>query len=109
MKLHEVLLTEDAERDLEEIHSGLLERRSPEQAEKLLSEVLRIADSLSILPDRGSCPQELSWLGVREFKQVMLPPYRLIYRRFESRVVIVLIADGRQDMQSLLERRLLGA
>lgn len=109
MKRYEVLLTEAAERDLENIHLGLLERFAPERADQLLESLLLAAESLSLLPDRGSCPQELAWLGVREFKQLMCPPYRLIYRQLDNRVFIVLIADGRQDLQSMLERRLLDA
>jgi hypothetical protein len=33
--------------------------------------------------------------------------YRLIYRTADTRVVIRLVADGRREMQAMLERRLL--
>jgi toxin ParE1/3/4 len=33
--------------------------------------------------------------------------YRLIYRVLERRVIVMVVADGRQDMQRLLQRRLL--
>ena len=36
-------------------------------------------------------------------------PYRVIYRVVGERVYVYLIADGRRDMQGLLQRRLLGA
>jgi toxin ParE1/3/4 len=39
----------------------------------------------------------------------MLAPYRIIYYLSDDRVIIVLIADGRRDMRSLLAQRLLGA
>ena len=46
-------------------------------------------------------------LGIRDFRQILLPPYRLIYRVMDGTVFILLIADGRRDVQALLERRLL--
>jgi toxin ParE1/3/4 len=33
----------------------------------------------------------------------------VIYRIIDRRVYVYLVADGRRDMQALLERRLLGA
>lgn len=110
MRHYEVLLTEQANEDLANIYFGLLERIPLEKAEALLDELLRTVETLATFPDRGSHPQELTWLGVREFRQIHCRQYRLIYRRNDEKtVVICLIADGRQDVQSLLERRLLDA
>jgi toxin ParE1/3/4 len=48
-------------------------------------------------------------LGIREYREVFFKPYRIIYRVVEKNVYIFLIADGRRDMQTLLQRRLLDA
>jgi len=53
-------------------------------------------------------PRELEALGILDYRQLALPPYRLIYRVAAKKVFIFVIADGRRDMQALLERRLLG-
>lgn len=39
----------------------------------------------------------------------MMRPFRIIYRVSEDQVFIMLIADGRRDMETLLRQRLLGA
>ena len=52
-------------------------------------------------------PKELLALGVREYREVFFKPYRIIYRVQDETVYVLLIADGRRDMQSLLQRRLL--
>jgi toxin ParE1/3/4 len=109
VKHHEVLLTAGAEQDLEEIHWNLLDRVSPDKADQLLEQILQAAESLRTFPDRGACPQELAWLGIREFRQIQAAQYRIVYRRIDARVFVLLIADGRQDLQRLLERRLLDA
>jgi toxin ParE1/3/4 len=67
-----------------------------------------VAASLARFPTRGSHPKELSALGILEYRQVFFKPYRVIYRVLEEKVFISLIADGRRELQTLLEHRLLG-
>ena len=106
---YDVLITQGAERDLEEICDHIAEFDSPEKADYVLSRLLEVAERLAAFPDRGPHPKELQELGIREYRQTFFKPYRLIYRVIGKRVLIYLIADGRRDMQSLLSRRLLGA
>jgi toxin ParE1/3/4 len=104
---HEVLLTLGAEKDIEEIFDYIAEFDTPGNANHVLDQLLKVADSLAAFPERGSYPKELLALGIREYRQVFFKPYRLIYRVIGKRVFIYLIADSRRDMQSLLSRRLL--
>jgi toxin ParE1/3/4 len=104
----EVVLTEDAERDLEDIFIYIERHDSKRNAEHVLSRILELADSLTTSPARGPQPKELRSLGDQEYRQIFFKPYRVIYRVVRQQVVIYLISDGRRDMQSLLARRLLG-
>ena len=104
---YEVLITEGAEQDLESIYDYIVEFDSVKSAKYVLDRLLQTADTLRCFPERGSYPKELVELGMKEFRQTLFKPYRLIYRIAGNRVVIVLIADGRRDMQSVLARRLL--
>jgi toxin ParE1/3/4 len=106
-KRYAVELTQGAENDLEAIHAWLAEHRSPDDADTLLDCFVEAIDTLERFPQRGSVPQELEALGIREFRQLLLAPYRLIYRVAADTVYVLVIADGRRDMQTLLERRLL--
>lgn len=105
----EVLLTEGAERDLEDLYQYIAKTDCRERADYVLDQLLEIAGRLAELPDRGSVPKELRALGLVEYRQVFFKPYRVIYRRHAGTVAIYVIADGRRDMQALLAHRLLGA
>jgi toxin ParE1/3/4 len=105
----EVELTRGAEDDLEQIYRYLAENRSPDDAERLLDAFLEKIQTLERYPLRGGVPKELESIGIREYRQVLMRPFRLIYRIANDTVFIMIIADGRRDMQVLLERRLLGA
>lgn len=104
----EVELTQGAEEDLESIYRYLTENRSSDDAERLLDAFLDKTHTLEQYPLRGAVPKELESIGIREYRQVLMRPYRLIYRVVADKVFIMVIADGRRDMQALLERRLLG-
>ena len=105
----EVLLTEGAEQDLESIHDYISDFDCVANANYVLDELAEVVGSLSKFPERGSYPKELVSLGIKEYRQTLFKPYRVIYRVTGSQVIIYLIADGRRDMQSVLARRLLGA
>ncbi|MFZ1984623.1 MAG: type II toxin-antitoxin system RelE/ParE family toxin [Desulfatitalea sp.] len=104
-----VLLTDDAARDVEEIWDYIDLHDGPGKADYVLDRIEKAFNSLSENPHRGACPRELLVLGLREFRQVFFKPYRIIYRVMGNNVYVLLIADGRRDMQKLLQRRLLRA
>lgn len=103
----EVLLTEDAEQDLEDLYAYIAEFDSLKNADYVLERLLEVTESLAASPERGSQPKELRSLGIQEYRHVFFKPYRVICRVLEKQVVIYVIADGRRDMQGLLSRRLL--
>jgi toxin ParE1/3/4 len=104
-----VFLTADAARDLEELHDYVVWHDAPGKSEHLLERIERTFSSLSEYPERGAYPKELLTLGIREYREIFFKPYRVIYRVMGDAVYVLLIADGRRDMQTLLQRRLLKA
>ena len=106
---YEVLLTRGAEQDLEALYDYIAEFDCPANADRLLDQLMAVVESLEAFPERGSHPQELLALGIREYRHVTFKPYRVIYHILGTPVVTSLIADGRRDFQTLLERRMLGA
>jgi toxin ParE1/3/4 len=104
-----VFLTNDAARDLAELYDYIALHDAYREADYVLGQIEKTFSRLSEFPERGAYPKELLALGIREYREVFFKPYRIIYRVLEKNVYILLIADGRRDMQSLLQRRLLGA
>lgn len=103
----QVFLTESAQRDLEEIYSYLTENDSENSAEHVLTSIEEKLNNLKQFPLRGVYPNELTALGINDYRELFFKPYRIIYRVQASSVFIILIADGRRDMQTLLQRRIL--
>lgn len=103
----DVLLTQAAERDLEELFDYIALHDAPENAAYVLGQIEQMFFGLAELPECGTIPKELQMLGLKEFREVFFKPYRIIYRILDKHIYVLLIVDGRWDMQSLLQRRLL--
>jgi toxin ParE1/3/4 len=107
MTRYAVLLTHDAQADLQDIYDYIAEHDAPAKAEEVLSKLESLVESLKQFPERGAVTKELRDIGIREYREVYFKPYRVIYRVWDSKVYVYLIVDGRRDMQTLLTRRLI--
>lgn len=105
----QVYLTDDASRDLEELYDYIDSHDAPGKADYVLDQIEKAFSSLSENPERGAYPKELLTIGLREYREIFFKPYRIIYRVIAENVYVLVIADGRRDMQTLLQRRLLQA
>ena len=102
-----VLITRQAARDLDGLYDYIALHDAPGKAERVLARIEKAFGSLSESPQRGVYPRELLALGIREYRELFFKPYRIIYSVVGRNVYVLLIADGRRDFQTLLQRRLL--
>lgn len=102
-----VVLTAGAELDLSDIHEFVGRQDGWPRADQLLDAIQGVLEKLGDFPERGEYPPELTVLGIKQFRQVHHKPYRVIYQVSQDSVAVLLVADGRRDMQALLQRRLL--
>jgi toxin ParE1/3/4 len=104
-----VFLTDDASGDLEELYDYITSHDAPGKADYVLDQIEKAFSSLSEYPERGTYPKELLAVGLREYREIFFKPYRFIYRVMAENVYVMVVADGRRDMRTLLQRRLLQA
>jgi len=106
MKYH-LRLAMAAKSDLREILRYVESHDSPESADKLVNSIEQTVTSLATMPERGHHPPEMEQIGIREFREIHCKPYRIIYSVHQDSVLVHCILDGRRDMQTLLQQRLL--
>lgn len=104
-----LLLTDDAARDLDEIYARIHLQRSWSEAEEVLERIASVFSAAASAPDAGRYPPELLELGIADYRETVTGEIRLIYRAEAGSICILLIVDGRRDLRSLLQRRLLEA
>ncbi len=104
---YDIILAGTAESDMYNIHEYVEFHDSLQHADKLLSGIERAITALQTLPQRGHCPPELARLCNQEYREIHFKPYRIIYTIRTSEVIVNSVLDGRRDIQSLLQQRLL--
>lgn len=107
MKRYRVRVADDAERDLIDIYNYIAVHDSPQNADDVLNDLESTCSGLAELPLRGHVPPELDRIGVTTYLEVQVKPWRIIYEVTGRHVLVHCVADGRRDMLSLFERRLL--
>ena len=104
---HLVSLVESAEADLLDIYHYVEINDSSARADELLGKLEQTISSLTDMPERGHYPPELDRIGVRDYREVHHKPYRIIYTIQGQSVIVHCVLDGRRDMETLLQQRLL--
>jgi toxin ParE1/3/4 len=102
-----VLLSEEAERDIVDIYRDIAQQDGGAKADRVLTNLERACMALARYPLRGNIPKELRPVGIVEYREVHYKPYRIIYRISARTVIVYCVLDGRRDMQTLLQSRLL--
>ena len=106
MKRRRVLWARAARRDLDAIVSYLADR-SPQAALSTLDRLEGKAKALVSLASRGRVVPELARLHVLEYRELVIPPYRTIYRVRGPRVLVLVVVDARRSLEDILLDRLL--
>lgn len=104
---HRVLVAREAEDDLVELHAWLADRESIERADEVLDRIQSACAGLRRLAARGHVTSELARVGVFDFREVHVGPYRIIYELSDRVVWVLAVLDGRRDIQDVLARRVL--
>jgi plasmid stabilization system protein ParE len=97
---------EVAVRDLEEI-VGFVAIDSEGDAERLLRRIEARASALESVPERGRVVPELARFGMRSWREVLVRPYRIVYRIEGDTVTVLAALDGRRDLGDVLLDRLI--
>ncbi len=97
---------EVAENDLKSIIEHIAED-SPVNALKILKKIKQKATSLYTLPERGRIVPELQDQGILIYRELIIPPWRIIYRISEMKVYVLSVLDARQNVEDILLKRLI--
>ena len=106
-----VVITRDARHDIMDIIEYTRSHFGNTQAKKLKTVLANAIESLREQPLKVGLVPELAEFGNTEYRQLIKKPFRLIYpvqnkKQNNTTVAILLCADGRRNMGSLLKQRL---
>jgi plasmid stabilization system protein ParE len=107
-KIYDVIWSETSEKDL----MGIVEyiaADSPSNAFEIFKEIKQKASSLYHFPERGRIVPELQDQGIILYRELIVPPWRIIYRISEKAVYVLSVLDSRRNVEDILLRRLISS
>ncbi len=107
-KKYDVIWSETSEKDL----MGIVEyiaADSPSNAFEIFKEIKQKASSLYTFPDRSRIVPELQDQGIFLYRELIVPPWRIIYRISEKAVYVLSVLDSRRNVEDILLRRLISS
>lgn len=104
---HTVKWTATAEHDLETI-IGFIAEDSVDEAMRILEKIRKKSLGLHILPARGRIVPELKEQGIILYREMILAPWRMIYRISGATVYVLAVLDARRNLEDILLDRFVG-
>jgi toxin ParE1/3/4 len=101
-----VLWSDAASQDLTDLITYIA-ADSLQNARAVLAKLKRKAESLATAPQRGRIVPELAHFGIRTWRELVVRPYRIMYRVAADTVYMLGVFDGRRDLRDVLLERLL--
>lgn len=100
-----VIWAGSAVQDLERIITYIKED-SPAQARKILSKIKTTVSDLYHSPHRGRFVSELQSQGILLYREVVIAPWRVMYRVSENTVLVLSVFDCRQNIEDILLKKM---
>jgi len=103
---YKVIWTNVAESDLKEIIE-YISVDSPQNALRILKRIKHKTSELYTLPERNRIVPELQDQGMLQYREIIIPPWRLIYRIAERKAYVLSLIDSRRNVEDILLKRLI--
>jgi toxin ParE1/3/4 len=91
--------------DLDEIIDYVAAQDGPDVAARVYRKIKTRTRTLSSHPNRCRVVPELKSVGVTEYRELIVSPYRVFFRIDDRDVGIIGVLDGRRDLEETLVRR----
>lgn len=80
---------------------------SPQNAKDSLARIKKKRQVLEKFPDLGKIPAELEYLQINGFRELVVSPWRIFFRKEENRVKVLAVVDSRRDLDDALWTRMM--
>jgi toxin ParE1/3/4 len=103
---YQVYWSNTAESDLIAIIQ-FIHDKSPQAAAKVFTNIKDEASNPVFFPERGRIVPELLAQGIGHYRELIIPPWRVIYRFSDDAVYVLSVLDSRRNLEDVLLERLI--
>jgi addiction module RelE/StbE family toxin len=107
IKIFTVNVNKTAKNDLREI-IRYISKNNPMNVLNMLKRIQDRINSLDHFPERGGYVPELLKQNIKDYRQLIESPWRIIYKIDKNIVNVLLLIDSRRNTRDILVERLIG-
>ncbi|MCK5231519.1 MAG: type II toxin-antitoxin system RelE/ParE family toxin, partial [Desulfobulbaceae bacterium] len=100
-KIYEVIWTKTAENDLLKIIEYIAQD-NPGNAIRILKKIKKQIADLYYSPGRCRIVPELYYHKITQYREMVIAPWRVMYRISDSKVYVLSVLDSRQNIEDIL-------
>lgn len=101
-----VIWSNSAAKDLEDILLRI-SLDQPLNARRIFEKIKTTSSALCHFPERGRFVPELYARRILQYRELIVPPWRIIYRVVEKTVFVLTVLDSRRNIEDILLHKLI--
>jgi len=105
-KKYKVIWSNLAKEDLKDIIEYIAEKNLL-NARNILKDIKKKTSNLYSFPIRGRIVPELKSQGIIQYRELIISPWRIIYKISEDNVYVLSVLDSRRNIEDILLKRLI--
>ena len=104
-QIYEVIWAHIAENDLKEI-IDYIAINSPANALTIFKKIKNKTSYLYSMPEKYRIVPELKEQGIMQYRELIVSPWRIMYRITETKVYVLSVLDARRNIEDILLKRI---
>lgn len=105
-RTHNVVWAAVARNDLKQIIDHIAQD-SPDDALHILHKIRQRTAELKVMPNQGRIVPELKEQGIQTYRELIVAPWRIVYRVSDTTVFVLSVIDSRRNVEDILLDRLI--
>ena len=106
VKEFSVIVSKSAKNDIREIVK-FISKNNPINALNVLNRINERINSLKSFPEKGSYIPELLKHNIKDYRQLIETPWKIIYKIENEIVNVIIVIDSRRNTQDILVEKLI--
>jgi addiction module RelE/StbE family toxin len=103
---YHIYWTKTAQRDLVKIIK-YIQADHPKTASNIFEKIKEKTQELELFGERGRIIPELQIQGIMQYRELIIPPWRIMYRISMNTVYVLSVLDSRRNVEDILLERLI--
>ena len=104
--IYEIVWARVAEKDLIDIIDHVA-TDSPANALQIFQKIKKKSSSLYTMPERCRIVPELRDQGIMQYRELIVPPWRIMFKITDLKVFVLLIIDSRRNIEDIFSSQMI--